>query len=150
MKSLFFLFPRLSWLLLETSSQKWTQKWWEKTICVTISLTFFLPLCCVVFTYVQRALILYGAFDLLQEANAPQSSSHGVKISEPQKKTSFFRCSLLWGSERQRPGVNRLSSLAALPRPSLFCCPTTWPVLPVCKKTTIVCKRRTFSPLFLF
>uniref|UniRef100_A0A8C7Z9T8 small monomeric GTPase n=1 Tax=Oryzias sinensis TaxID=183150 RepID=A0A8C7Z9T8_9TELE len=29
------------------------------------------------------------------EGNAPQGSSHGVKISEPQKKTSFFRCSLL-------------------------------------------------------
>lgn len=33
----------------------------------------------------------------LQEGNAPQGGSHGVKISEPQKKTSFFRCSLLWG-----------------------------------------------------
>uniref|UniRef100_A0AAV2JUV6 Ras-related protein SEC4 n=1 Tax=Knipowitschia caucasica TaxID=637954 RepID=A0AAV2JUV6_KNICA len=29
------------------------------------------------------------------EGNTPQGSSHGVKISEPQKKTSFFRCSLL-------------------------------------------------------
>lgn len=32
---------------------------------------------------------------LLQEGNTPQGSSQGVKISEPQKKTSFFRCSLL-------------------------------------------------------
>uniref|UniRef100_A0A3B4ANN7 small monomeric GTPase n=1 Tax=Periophthalmus magnuspinnatus TaxID=409849 RepID=A0A3B4ANN7_9GOBI len=29
------------------------------------------------------------------EGNTPQGSSHGVKISEPQKKTSFFRCTLL-------------------------------------------------------
>uniref|UniRef100_M3ZEL7 small monomeric GTPase n=1 Tax=Xiphophorus maculatus TaxID=8083 RepID=M3ZEL7_XIPMA len=33
--------------------------------------------------------------DTKMEGNAPQGSSHGVKISEPQKKTSFFRCSLL-------------------------------------------------------
>uniref|UniRef100_A0A1A8EEP7 Ras-related protein SEC4 n=4 Tax=Nothobranchius TaxID=28779 RepID=A0A1A8EEP7_NOTKA len=33
--------------------------------------------------------------DTKMEANTPQSSGHGVKISEPQKKTSFFRCSLL-------------------------------------------------------
>lgn len=32
----------------------------------------------------------------LQEGNTPQGGSHGVKISEPQKKTSFFRCTLLW------------------------------------------------------
>lgn len=30
-----------------------------------------------------------------QEGNTPQGSSHGVKISEPQKKTSFFRCTLV-------------------------------------------------------
>ncbi|RVE62080.1 hypothetical protein OJAV_G00177280 [Oryzias javanicus] len=33
--------------------------------------------------------------DTKLEGNAPQGSSHGVKISEPQKKSSFFRCSLL-------------------------------------------------------
>uniref|UniRef100_A0A3P9P882 small monomeric GTPase n=1 Tax=Poecilia reticulata TaxID=8081 RepID=A0A3P9P882_POERE len=33
--------------------------------------------------------------DTKMEGNAPQGSSHGVKISEPQKKSSFFRCSLL-------------------------------------------------------
>ncbi|KAI3374726.1 hypothetical protein L3Q82_021281 [Scortum barcoo] len=33
--------------------------------------------------------------DTKLEGNTPQGSSHGVKISEPQKKTSFFRCSLL-------------------------------------------------------
>ncbi|XP_034468533.1 ras-related protein Rab-8A isoform X1 [Hippoglossus hippoglossus] len=33
--------------------------------------------------------------DTKLEGNAAQGSSHGVKISEPQKKTSFFRCSLL-------------------------------------------------------
>uniref|UniRef100_A0A1A7XG44 small monomeric GTPase n=1 Tax=Iconisemion striatum TaxID=60296 RepID=A0A1A7XG44_9TELE len=33
--------------------------------------------------------------DTKMEANTPHSSGHGVKISEPQKKTSFFRCSLL-------------------------------------------------------
>ncbi len=60
---------------------------------------------------------------LLQEGNTPQGSSHGVKISEPQKKTSFFRCSLLWGP---RPSIlaaswldiNGLCSLLALPPPS--------------------------------
>lgn len=31
----------------------------------------------------------------LQEGNTQQGGSHGVKISEPQKKTSFFRCILL-------------------------------------------------------
>uniref|UniRef100_G3PXD1 Ras-related protein SEC4 n=1 Tax=Gasterosteus aculeatus aculeatus TaxID=481459 RepID=G3PXD1_GASAC len=33
--------------------------------------------------------------DTKLEGNTPQGGSHGVKISEPQKKTSFFRCSLL-------------------------------------------------------
>uniref|UniRef100_A0A3Q0RJ83 small monomeric GTPase n=1 Tax=Amphilophus citrinellus TaxID=61819 RepID=A0A3Q0RJ83_AMPCI len=33
--------------------------------------------------------------DTKLEGNTPQGSSQGVKISEPQKKTSFFRCSLL-------------------------------------------------------
>lgn len=66
----------------------------------------------------------------LQEGNTPQGSSHGVKISEPQKKTSFFRCSLLWG---QRPtilaaswlDINGLCLLLALPPPP-FSHP--WPV----------------------
>uniref|UniRef100_A0A6Q2XF00 Ras-related protein Rab-13 n=1 Tax=Esox lucius TaxID=8010 RepID=A0A6Q2XF00_ESOLU len=33
--------------------------------------------------------------DTKLEGNSPQGSSHGVKISEPQKKSSFFRCVLL-------------------------------------------------------
>nr|XP_020447288.1 ras-related protein Rab-8A-like [Monopterus albus] len=33
--------------------------------------------------------------DTKLDGNMPQGSSHGVKISEPQKKISFFRCSLL-------------------------------------------------------
>ncbi|XP_075953282.1 ras-related protein Rab-8A-like [Anarhichas minor] len=33
--------------------------------------------------------------DTKLEGNTPQGSSHGVKISEPQEKTSLFRCSLL-------------------------------------------------------
>ncbi|KAF3858017.1 hypothetical protein F7725_011218, partial [Dissostichus mawsoni] len=33
--------------------------------------------------------------DTKLEGNTPQGGSHGVKISEPQKKSSFFRCSLL-------------------------------------------------------
>lgn len=61
----------------------------------------------------------------LQEGNTPQGSSHGVKISEPQKKTSFFRCSLLWGPRPSISAVswldiNGLCLLLALPSPSLF------------------------------
>lgn len=64
-------------------------------------------------------------FVILQEGNMPQGSSHGVKISEPQKKTSFFRCSLLWGP---RPSIlaaswldiNGLCLLLALPSPFFF------------------------------
>uniref|UniRef100_A0AAX7U456 small monomeric GTPase n=1 Tax=Astatotilapia calliptera TaxID=8154 RepID=A0AAX7U456_ASTCA len=38
----------------------------------------------------------HGTVNLIRhEGNTPQGSSQGVKISEPQKKTSFFRCSLL-------------------------------------------------------
>lgn len=60
----------------------------------------------------------------LQEGNAPQGGSHGVKISEPQKKTSFFRCTLLWGLRpfslaASRLDVNGLCALWALPSLSL-------------------------------
>lgn len=42
-----------------------------------------------------RLVFCFSLLFLLQEGNTPQGSSQGVKISEPQKKTSFFRCSLL-------------------------------------------------------
>lgn len=91
---------------------------------------------------------------LLQEGNTPQGSSHGVKISEPQKKTSFFRCSLLWG---QRPSIlaaswldiNGLCLLLALPPPfSSFSHP--WPVLPVHTNHYTPSKWRTLPPFSLF
>lgn len=34
---------------------------------------------------------------VLQEGNNPQGSSQGVKITDQPKKSSFFRCTLLWG-----------------------------------------------------
>lgn len=34
---------------------------------------------------------------VLQEGNNPQGSSQGVKITEQPKKSSFFRCTILWG-----------------------------------------------------
>lgn len=53
----------------------------------------------------------------LQEGNAPQGGSHGVKISEPQKKTSFFRCTLLWGLRPFSLAASRLDVNGLCPPP---------------------------------
>ncbi len=64
-----------------------------------------------------KAWVWWGVFVslLTQEANNPQSSNHGVKIStEQQKKSSFFRCVLLWRPRPYCPRLDYALSLLAL------------------------------------
>ncbi|MEQ2180690.1 Ras- protein Rab-8A [Goodea atripinnis] len=56
-------------------------------------------LCCTFYWELEYFFLLFSHKDRLssvfQEGNNPQSSNQGVKISEPPKKSSFFRCTLL-------------------------------------------------------